>query len=469
MLIDVSYHNGIIDWEKVKASGVQGAILRCGYGDNIASQDDKQYKRNADECTRLGIPWGVYIYSYAKNTTQAKSEAEHVLRLVAPYKDKMSYPVFYDLEEKGTESVAVQNALVFGDIIENNGYMCGIYSGQSWWQKHLGNKLDRFPKWVARYNTQKPVGISGTYDIWQYSSDGSVPGINGRVDVNEVYRDFPAEIRGGSTKKDADGTVNDSTGTMQDMTDTQGKISYQVHARKVGWLPWKCDGQMAGSTGQSRRLEALKIKFAEKLDVLVHMRGIGDKLFENVDENTVIGTVGEGRRIEALKLICASKLAYRVHQKSYGWSKWGFSGDLVGVPGEYKQIEAIEIKKPKLVVRGHVQNVGWQDWVPDGCVVGTTGKSYRMEALQIDPCGNTIKAKAHMQTDGWVDYGVVTADTIIGTTGESKRIECLCFEGDFEYRAHIQDYGWTPWTKADGVSTLGTVGQALRIEAFETR
>lgn len=92
-----------------------------------------------------------------------------------------------------------------------------------------------------------------------------------------------------------------------------------------------------------------------------------------------------------------------------------------------------------------------------------------MEALQIDPCGNTIKAKAHMQTDGWVDYGVVTADTIIGTTGESKRIECLCFEGDFEYRAHIQDYGWTPWTKADGVSTLGTVGQALRIEAFETR
>ena len=100
LLIDVSYHNGTIDWEKVKSSGVQGAILRCGYGDNIASQDDKQYKRNADECTRLGIPWGVYIYSYAKNTTQAKSEAEHVLRLVAPYKDKMSYPVFYDLEEK---------------------------------------------------------------------------------------------------------------------------------------------------------------------------------------------------------------------------------------------------------------------------------------------------------------------------------------------------------------------------------
>ena len=62
-VIDVSYHNGVIDWEKVKAAGVEGAILRCGYGMDQTDQDDKQFKRNADECTRLGIPFGVYLYS----------------------------------------------------------------------------------------------------------------------------------------------------------------------------------------------------------------------------------------------------------------------------------------------------------------------------------------------------------------------------------------------------------------------
>ena len=67
-MIDVSVHNGVIDWDKVKASGIGGVLMRCGYGSDIESQDDKMFKRNADECSRLGIPFGVYLYSYAKNT-----------------------------------------------------------------------------------------------------------------------------------------------------------------------------------------------------------------------------------------------------------------------------------------------------------------------------------------------------------------------------------------------------------------
>ena len=82
LIIDVSYHNGVINWEKVKASGCAGAILRCGYGDNIASQDDKQWIRNLAECERLGIPVGVYLYSYATCDRQAQSELEHILRLI---------------------------------------------------------------------------------------------------------------------------------------------------------------------------------------------------------------------------------------------------------------------------------------------------------------------------------------------------------------------------------------------------
>ena len=78
-VIDVSEHQGIIDWNRVK-SQIDGAILRVGYGDNIASQDDWTWKRNADECTRLGIPFGAYIYSYATSMAQADSEAQHALR-----------------------------------------------------------------------------------------------------------------------------------------------------------------------------------------------------------------------------------------------------------------------------------------------------------------------------------------------------------------------------------------------------
>lgn len=193
-VIDVSYHNGVIDWEKVKAAGVEGAILRCGYGMDQADQDDKQFKRNADECTRLGIPFGVYLYSYANNARKAESEAQHVLRLIAGY--KLSYPVYYDLEERGTEVGAAERMKIFADIIEAAGFWCGVYCNKSWWDNYLSSLGDRYTKWIARYNNT--LGMSGV-DMWQYTSDGSVSGISGRVDMNHCYRDFPAEIRGGET------------------------------------------------------------------------------------------------------------------------------------------------------------------------------------------------------------------------------------------------------------------------------
>lgn len=190
-LIDVSEHQGKIDWEKVKPQ-IDGAILRCGYGMDIEKQDDTYFKRNADECTRLGIPFGVYLYSYADNNEKAKSEAAHVLRLIKPY--KLSFPVYLDLEESGTQKGAIERANIFGDIIENAGYWCGVYANLNWWNNYL-NGLERFTKWVAQYN--KTCDYKGAHlDIWQYSSKGKVDGIGGNVDMNECYRNLPAEILG---------------------------------------------------------------------------------------------------------------------------------------------------------------------------------------------------------------------------------------------------------------------------------
>lgn len=197
-LIDVSEHNGTINWEEVKKH-IDGAIIRCGYGIDQANQDDKQWARNAAECERLGIPYGVYLYSYATNAERAKSEAQHVLRLIKGR--KLSYPVYFDMEEKGTESVAVENAKIFGDMIEEAGYWCGVYYNKDWHNRVVKGQLGRFTLWGASYgsnNGQVQENYKPNFgeDIWQYSSTGKVLGISGNVDVNVCYRDFPAEISG---------------------------------------------------------------------------------------------------------------------------------------------------------------------------------------------------------------------------------------------------------------------------------
>lgn len=116
--------------------------------------------------------------------------------------------------------------------------------------------------------------------------------------------------------------------------------------------------------------------------------------------------------------------------------------------------------------RAHLADIGWQDWKFNGQTAGTTGESRRLEAIQIIAPFD-IEAMAHIEDYGWVDYGKIDKQTIIGTTNESKRLECLKLKGNFKYRVHIQETGWTAWTNADGICTLGTVGQSLRIEAIE--
>lgn len=180
--IDVSEHNKEIDWETVKASGVDFAILRCGYGSDYKSQDDKYWERNVAECERLGIPYGVYLYSYATTTEMAVSEAKHVLRLIEGR--DLSYPVYFDMEDNKTlnsDHAAIASA--FCDEIEKAGYTVGVYANLNWWTHYLTDPVfEKWDRWVAQYNTT--CDYTGRYSIWQYSSKGKVDGIEGNVDVN---------------------------------------------------------------------------------------------------------------------------------------------------------------------------------------------------------------------------------------------------------------------------------------------
>lgn len=191
MIIDVSIHNGSINWAKVKAAGVEGAIIRCGYGRDFKRQDDARFKENIEGALAQGLRVGVYLYSYAKTIESAKSEAAHVLRLIEPYKTKLTLPIYYDLEEPGTERGAKERAIVFGDIIEKAGFWVGIYASLSWFTTYLKG-LDRFTKWIAAWgaNTGKPgTKPAISCDLWQYTSNARVNGISGRVDASELLND----------------------------------------------------------------------------------------------------------------------------------------------------------------------------------------------------------------------------------------------------------------------------------------
>lgn len=188
--IDVSEHQGTINWEKT-ASEIDYAILRCGYGSDLTKQDDKTWKYNADECTRLGIPFGVYLYSYADTPEKASSEADHVLRLIKDY--ELSYPVYYDMEDNIQLSLSAAQkgnlARIFCDKIQNAGYDAGVYASTYWWEDHLTSSVFDNPewyKWVAQY--APACTYQGSYSMWQYTSKGSVSGISGDVDMNYWYR-----------------------------------------------------------------------------------------------------------------------------------------------------------------------------------------------------------------------------------------------------------------------------------------
>lgn len=187
LMIDVSEHNGTINWEKVKTK-IGGAILRCGYGDDIKSQDDKQFTRNLTECERLGILHGVYLYSYATSDAQAKSELAHILRLIKGH--KFDLPIFIDVEENGTQSYAARACKIVCDGLIAAGYKAGVYASLSWWNGCL-KTVTAYPRWIAQWATM--CTYSGTYIMWQYSENGRLDGIPGAVDMNYYYEKAAAK------------------------------------------------------------------------------------------------------------------------------------------------------------------------------------------------------------------------------------------------------------------------------------
>lgn len=187
--IDVSYSQGSIDWDTV-APNIDFAIIRCGYAEDNPDYDDAWWLTNVSACERLGIPYGVFLYSYMESQADAESEAEHTIRLLAGHHP--SLPVYLDLEDaKLTAALSNDQIVQYTNIWLNKvraaGYNAGVYANYNWWTNRLsGLSLDSKYKWLAAWGSGYE-SIGKTYGIWQYTNDGSVPGVNGRVDCDYCW------------------------------------------------------------------------------------------------------------------------------------------------------------------------------------------------------------------------------------------------------------------------------------------
>ena len=191
--IDVSEHQGNIDFNKVKQSGKNFVIIRGGYGYTYI---DPYFEQNYKNAKAAGLNVGFYWYSYGTSEDSGISEANKALSVLKG--KKFEYPIYYDVEEARSHNLGVTRVSNminnFCSIMESNGFFCGIYASKSHFDTYFNNYVKtRFTVWVAQYYDRFTYG--GDYKILQYSSTGRVGGINGNVDLDVSYEDFPSIMK----------------------------------------------------------------------------------------------------------------------------------------------------------------------------------------------------------------------------------------------------------------------------------
>lgn len=439
--IDVSSWQGNIDWNAVANSGVQFVFIRMAYRASASGTlaTDTKAIANLQGALNAGLQVGVYIYSQAINQAEAEQEADYICDLLNGY--NISLPVAMDYEYKNgggrlhdagiSKEQGTANAMAFCARVSSRGYVPMVYSNKNFLENQVDGAYigNHYRVWLANYTNQ--TSYSGEYSFWQHSSSGTVDGISGNVDC-DVWYDFGSPYG----------------------------LNYSTHVQDYGWQRAVAAGETAGTSGQSKRLEAIVI---------------------NETANPNLG------------------VEYRTHIQDYGWeSEWRTDGQISGTSGQSKRLEAIQIRLTgsdadnyDIYYTTHVESYGWLNWAKNGEMSGTSGYGYRMEAIRIlilpkgsaapDRPGNvsvgyitnSIIYNTHVQDYGWQNY--VTGSEISGTSGQSKRLEGIHiilqdsgYQGGIEYRTHIQDYGWENDWKSNG-QLSGTTGESKRLEAIQIR
>lgn len=298
----------------------------------------------------------------------------------------------------------------------------------------------------------------------------------------------PAEVTSNET---TELPKTESTSETEEKPDEEPKkepsICYTTHIQDIGWQNQVKDGEMAGTEGQAKRLEAIKITLKDlsgvKIKYQTHIQDIGWQDWKY--DGTLAGTEGQSKRLEAIRIELEENdkysIMYRVHIQDIGWQDWRYDGEKAGTEGQSKRLEAIQIKiveKQTSISANysvHVQDIGWQNWKAEEKIAGTEGQSKRLEAIKIELLTNIknlkLKYRVHIQDIGWQDWK--DSEEMAGTEGQSKRLEAIQIKLEntqdysIEYRVHVQDIGWQDWVKDGEIS--GTEGQSKRLEAIQIR
>ena len=298
----------------------------------------------------------------------------------------------------------------------------------------------------------------------------------------------PAEVTSNGT---TELPKTESTSETEEKPDEEPKkepsICYTTHIQDIGWQNQVKDGEMAGTEGQAKRLEAIKITLKDlsgvKIKYQTHIQDIGWQDWKY--DGTLAGTEGQSKRLEAIRIELEESdkysIMYRVYIQDIGWQDWRYDGEKAGTEGQSKRLEAIQIKiveKQTSISANysvHVQDIGWQNWKTEEKIAGTEGQSKRLEAIKIELLTNIknlkLKYRVHIQDIGWQDWK--DSEEMAGTEGQSKRLEAIQIklentqDHSIEYRVHVQDIGWQDWVKDGEIS--GTEGQSKRLEAIQIR
>lgn len=396
--------------------------------------------------------------------------------------------------------IGLRNQEIAGNV-EYAAYMQGI-GWQEWVDNEAESGSSGSGKRLEAFKIRLTGELAEQYDIFyrsyvqgtgwlDWAENGEASGTSGYA--RELYMIQVKLVKKG----------DEAPGSLEQPYKSKDKlVSYTTHVQSYGWQPACGDGEMAGTVGSAKRLEAIKISLGSTgisggISYSTHVQSYGWQEWKS--DGMMAGTSGQSKRLEAIKIKLTGGIAeqydvyYRVHVQSYGWLGWAKNGEESGSEGYGKRLEAIQIKlvkkgnsapgstkdtfrKAKISYCSHVQSIGWQECKYDGEMSGTSGQAKRLEAIRInkllaDIDGN-IEYRTHIQTYGWEKKWAKNGE-MSGTSGQAKRLEAIQIrltgkledQYDIYYRVHAQTYGWLGWAK-NGESA-GTEGLAKRLEGIE--
>ena len=427
-----------------------------GYGTRSASLADNYFVKNGEAAK--------WVENY-RDRIQAQLDAKTTNFTISA--DNSSYPPSISGIQNGILAYAINQMDWF-----SNGSKAQLYA--------IGKATQL--EFKVSYNENKPAG-GHTQHVWDSGVVVKAPTFDSEGIIRYTCTQCSA------TKEE----------TINKLTEL---ISYRTHVQDIGWQEYVSDGEMSGTSGQSKRLEGINVHLSSDLEGSVeyqtHVQDIGWQGW--VSNGQMAGTTGQSKRLEAIRIKLNGKVAdqydiyYRVHCQDFGWLDWAKNGEPSGSEGYSKRLEAIEIRlvskgqaapgstdrpfvtEAMVSYRTHVQDIGWQEYVSDGEMSGTSGQSKRLEAINIklsSSINGGIQYRTHIQDIGWQDWK--ENDQMSGTAGQSKRLEAIQInltghaaeKYDIYYRVHCQDFGWLGWAKNGEAS--GSEGYAKRLEAIEIR